>query len=173
MKLKTLMLNDNLITDAGADQSAGNAEVIINSGFTGLSLEVDGSSLDANPTDLTAGEQLTVTNSDNTKLTVHGGGFGDIITSSTGADVLKGNGGADTIKAGGGADIVEGGAGADALWGEAGLDSIDGGAGNDTINVSDDTHFKTSGGVETVNGCLLYTSPSPRDRTRSRMPSSA
>ena len=29
--------------------------------------------------------------------------------------------------------------------------------------------------VETVNAliCLLYTSPSPRDRTRSRMPSSA
>ena len=25
----------------------------------------------------------------------------------------------------------------------------------------------------TVTGCLLYTSPSPRDRTRSRMPSSA
>ena len=24
-----------------------------------------------------------------------------------------------------------------------------------------------------VNSCLLYTSPSPRDRTRSRMPSSA
>ena len=24
-----------------------------------------------------------------------------------------------------------------------------------------------------MNGCLLYTSPSPRDRTRSRMPSSA
>ena len=31
-------------------------------------------------------------------------------------------------------------------------------------------------GIETVGGlmdCLLYTSPSPRDRTRSRMPSSA
>ena len=28
-------------------------------------------------------------------------------------------------------------------------------------------------GVELVSGCLLYTSPSPRDRTRSRMPSSA
>ena len=26
---------------------------------------------------------------------------------------------------------------------------------------------------ETTNRCLLYTSPSPRDRTRSRMPSSA
>ena len=27
--------------------------------------------------------------------------------------------------------------------------------------------------VRTRDGCLLYTSPSPRDRTRSRMPSSA
>ena len=29
------------------------------------------------------------------------------------------------------------------------------------------------GSLVEVNGCLLYTSPSPRDRTRSRMPSSA
>ena len=28
-------------------------------------------------------------------------------------------------------------------------------------------------GAAQYNGCLLYTSPSPRDRTRSRMPSSA
>ena len=27
--------------------------------------------------------------------------------------------------------------------------------------------------LENLNACLLYTSPSPRDRTRSRMPSSA
>ena len=27
--------------------------------------------------------------------------------------------------------------------------------------------------INTVDTCLLYTSPSPRDRTRSRMPSSA
>ena len=27
--------------------------------------------------------------------------------------------------------------------------------------------------IEYIKGCLLYTSPSPRDRTRSRMPSSA
>ena len=27
--------------------------------------------------------------------------------------------------------------------------------------------------IERLNACLLYTSPSPRDRTRSRMPSSA
>ena len=29
------------------------------------------------------------------------------------------------------------------------------------------------GNKERVQACLLYTSPSPRDRTRSRMPSSA
>ena len=27
--------------------------------------------------------------------------------------------------------------------------------------------------IDQANNCLLYTSPSPRDRTRSRMPSSA
>ena len=27
--------------------------------------------------------------------------------------------------------------------------------------------------IRCINSCLLYTSPSPRDRTRSRMPSSA
>ena len=38
----------------------------------------------------------------------------------------------------------------------------------------DDDKVRTEGeeGGE-VDGCLLYTSPSPRDRTRSRMPSSA
>ena len=30
-----------------------------------------------------------------------------------------------------------------------------------------------SGGAQQFDVCLLYTSPSPRDRTRSRMPSSA
>ena len=33
--------------------------------------------------------------------------------------------------------------------------------------------FRTRKGVTSVLTCLLYTSPSPRDRTRSRMPSSA
>ena len=32
---------------------------------------------------------------------------------------------------------------------------------------------RTGSNKARVNGCLLYTSPSPRDRTRSRMPSSA
>ena len=38
------------------------------------------------------------------------------------------------------------------------------------------THFDVTDGEaarHTLKACLLYTSPSPRDRTRSRMPSSA
>ena len=112
------------ISDQGADQSAGNAEVTINSGFTGLAITVDGSELDANPTDLTAGESLTITNGDNTALTALGGAFNDTITSNAGNDSIVGNGGADSIKAGGGADTIEGGSGADSLWGEAGLTQL-------------------------------------------------
>ena len=33
--------------------------------------------------------------------------------------------------------------------------------------------INTLGELDYLNSCLLYTSPSPRDRTRSRMPSSA
>ena len=33
--------------------------------------------------------------------------------------------------------------------------------------------YLTTQGTEVCKDCLLYTSPSPRDRTRSRMPSSA
>ena len=36
-----------------------------------------------------------------------------------------------------------------------------------------DNDFSDHFNSEMFNGCLLYTSPSPRDRTRSRMPSSA
>ena len=32
---------------------------------------------------------------------------------------------------------------------------------------------RTAKTVKDIQSCLLYTSPSPRDRTRSRMPSSA
>ena len=36
-----------------------------------------------------------------------------------------------------------------------------------------DTKSRSSMQLELLDACLLYTSPSPRDRTRSRMPSSA
>ena len=43
------------------------------------------------------------------------------------------------------------------------------------INSSEFLYKKSSisGKIDQSNDCLLYTSPSPRDRTRSRMPSSA
>ena len=34
-------------------------------------------------------------------------------------------------------------------------------------------HVITGTALDNIRNCLLYTSPSPRDRTRSRMPSSA
>ena len=39
--------------------------------------------------------------------------------------------------------------------------------------VLDDPPKNKKGGTERVKACLLYTSPSPRDRQKSRMPSSA
>ena len=43
----------------------------------------------------------------------------------------------------------------------------------DNLNISIDLGLKPHQLPNTPNTCLLYTSPSPRDRTRSRMPSSA
>ena len=69
-------------------------------------------------------------------------------------------GGADLINGGAGNDVLVGHAGNDDIFGQDGNDVIDGGAGNDSLS-----------GV--AGACLLYTSPSPRDRQKSRMPSSA
>lgn len=71
-----------------------------------------------------------------------GGGQGETITGTNGANTLTGTGGADTISAlggndtvnaGGGNDLVYGGYGADGINGEAGNDSLFGEAGADTI----------------------------------------
>ena len=43
---------------------------------------------------------------------------------------------------------------------------------NERAKITKIEYFDKSGDIS-VNTCLLYTSPSPRDRTRSRMPSSA
>ena len=46
----------------------------------------------------------------------------------------------------------------------------------EAIQIANDTPYGLAAAVWTANiskACLLYTSPSPRDRTRSRMPSSA
>ena len=44
---------------------------------------------------------------------------------------------------------------------------------NDITEFTDDVFIYGDAYAQSFNSCLLYTSPSPRDRTRSRMPSSA
>ena len=44
---------------------------------------------------------------------------------------------------------------------------------NYTLQFADGTGSGANSGANIARSCLLYTSPSPRDRTRSRMPSSA
>ncbi len=41
------------------------------------------------------------------------------------------------------------------------------------VNVYDALSLGEKEGLDTLESCLLYTSPSPRDRTRHRMPSYA
>ena len=48
---------------------------------------------------------------------------------------------------------------------EIGIQEVGENIGGTKVNVGQDFGIR--------GGCLLYTSPSPRDRTRSRMPSSA
>ena len=59
----------------------------------------------------------------------------------------------------------------------AGQTILDIGCGSGSVTVEAAIQVEESGKVIGVdidpNACLLYTSPSPRDRTRSRMPSSA
>jgi len=81
---------------------------------------------------------------------------GDKVNLLAGNDVFAAGAGDDVVRGGPGNDRVQGDKGQDRLIGQGGDDTLSGGAGNDNIK-----------------GCLLYTSPSPRDRTRSRMPSSA
>ena len=57
-----------------------------------------------------------------------------------------------------------------ALWGV--VEEIDDDD-EDILEVTIDVVNDSSRDMWDINGCLLYTSPSPRDRQKSRMPSSA
>ena len=70
-------------------------------------------------------------------------------------------------------DVIDGGSGDDIITGGAGNDTLTGGRGDDTYV------FSAGHGSDIIDNfgglfiCLLYTSPSPRDKRQSRMPSSA
>ena len=96
---------------------------------------------------------------------------------------IGGGAGNDTLTGGAASDSLTGGPGDDILIGNAGLNRLDGGAGADQLiggNQDDFAWYRFSNASVTVDletgvalGCLLYTSPSPRDQRGSRMPSSA
>ena len=112
-------------------------------------------------------------------FTIDGGGFNDTLVGGSAADDINGGAGDDLITGLEGADILTGGAGDDTIFGGDDNDTLVGGDGDDTLYGA--TIIGESG-VESVlqnnastwfTVCLLYTSPSPRDRQKSRMPSSA
>ena len=91
-----------------------------------------------------------------------GGGAGGGGTKRTGSQTGGGGGyatGTYTFSPGNAYGVIIGGAG------EGGNQSP---SDNNQYN-----GYNTRAGNAGANSCLLYTSPSPRDRTRSRMPSSA
>ena len=96
-----------LVVDAAVDDSAGDVTITIADGYTDAALAIDGSALDLNAVDLTAGEALTVTSSDtNVALTITGGAAHDTLTTNSGADSITAGGGNDTIASGGGKDTI-------------------------------------------------------------------
>ena len=106
-------------------------------------------------------------------------------------NILDGTAEDDVIDGGSGDDIITGGAGNDTLTGGRGDDTyvFSAGHGSDIIDnfgglfidgASDRVVFTdyssadaTFSRVAPSGSCLLYTSPSPRDKRQSRMPSSA
>ena len=100
---------------------------------------------------------------------VSGGPGDDTVLGQGGLDSLFGIDGDDTLRGNGANDFLFGGLGADRLFGNGGVDEIRGGPGLDQIWGGNLGDFLFGEGTR----CLLYTSPSPRDATLSRMPSSA
>ena len=101
------------------------------------------------------------------------GGGGSLEPTTEGNDTLYATGALEAVGTQGGIPLDAKG-GDDIIGGPAANlmmnDSIEAGPGNDIVYAgSGDDWVKGDDG----NDCLLYTSPSPRDRTRSRMPSSA
>ena len=107
----------------------------------------------------------------------------DVILGGPGNDILQGGAGEDWIFGNEGNDVLTGGTDRQAS------DLLFGGPGDDTFQIIPDalpllgnqpnTNFDpaTQTYIPTFSdqfiGCLLYTSPSPRDLSTSRMPSSA
>ena len=120
--------------------------------------------------DINAGGAVTLAVDD----TITGTSGNDTLTGTVNDDVINGLGGDDIITTLTGNDIVDAGAGDDLIIIDINsLGSFDGGVGFDTLQIASTSFSTFTQGITGSNSCLLYTSPSPRDATLSRMPSSA
>ena len=105
-------------------------------------------------------------------VTVGDGAAG--VTSTTGAN-LSGNNGSDSTFSGSftGSPITSTGGGAGSSYNTQTTPGTGGSGGGASPGTAGSGNTPPVSPPQGNNGCLLYTSPSPRDRTRSRMPSSA
>ena len=129
---------------------------------------------------------------------LNGGSGNDELIGGGGSDTLIGGEGDDTLMGDAGNDILNSGTGFDAIYGGDGYDTvqISGNSSDYEFGILDNGKYEITGNdgsvlhintdVEEIHflydsvtffpediNCLLYTSPSPRDATLSRMPSSA
>ena len=79
-----------------------------------------------------------------------------------------GGGGSNNNHPSGGGGGYSGGGGSGSYYAAGG-----GGSYNSGANQVNEAGVQTGHGLVKINSCLLYTSPSPRDKRQSRMPSSA
>ena len=168
--------NSGMLTFEG-DTSTGTDENLLISGATSLSgggqvVLVDNDSVIGNAAPFIGGETGVLTNVDNT---IRGTGRIQNITIENQGTIRAEGGeltftGVDFTQTAGRLEVAEDGV----LRASQELLILDGQVGGTGIIIGD---IRNQGGTinagDLLGTCLLYTSPSPRDRTRSRMPSSA
>ena len=180
--------DDLLLGGLGADNisgGAGNDTLSFADAPTGVVFDLTDSSQNTGAAigDVVSDVEFLIGSGGNDRLVVtgdfsqvDGAGGDDIIRAASFVNtVLNGGDGNDTIFGGDGDDQIDGGGGDDVISGGAGNDFLVGGFGTDTLSF-DDVAGPVTLNFETgifSGDCLLYTSPSPRDATLSRMPSSA
>ena len=133
------------------------------------------------------GGDIDVSGADNTgtpSYTLTGGAGTDTLTGDGGNDTFKiaasGEGNSDTFVGGGGStDTIQLSAGSHTFSTDSKIATIEvvktDSTSGSTVNLGGQTEGFTIQGDAQIDNitCLLYTSPSPRDATLSRMPSSA
>ena len=135
------------------------SEINISSGTVGISFQaLDGSLVDISGGTLSDSFEINA----GSEVTVSGGNFGDIVT--RGSMNISGGTVSSLLQANSGSEVTISGGSLNTLAASLGSQ----------VNLIGRVFLIDGQEIDTlVEGCLLYTSPSPRDLSTSRMPSSA